>query len=216
MDNFKLLAKRPRPEVQGTRRSLLLRLEKWEDNASWTEFFDTYWRLIYAVARQAGLDEEDAQDVVQNTIVSVAKQIGRFKYDPAVCSFKGWLLTLTRRRIADQFRKRRGPVAFNTDDPHDDRSTPVIERIPSPTESNLDSLWDSEWERNLLEVALDRVKRKANPKGFEIFYLHVIQDQSAREVARTLGINIAQVYLAKHRISALLKKEITGLETYRL
>lgn len=89
-----------------TRTSLLRRLKRWEDQESWRDFFDTYWRLIYSAAVKAGLNDAEAQDVVQDTVIAVAKKMEDFKYDPAVDSFKGWLLYLTRKRIALHYRKR--------------------------------------------------------------------------------------------------------------
>src|SRR5437773_9325972 len=71
-----------------------------EDQESWRDFFNTYWKLIYATAIKAGLNDAEAQDVVQDTVIAVAKKIEDFKYDPALDSFKGWLLYLTRKRIA--------------------------------------------------------------------------------------------------------------------
>ena len=67
-----------------TRRSLLGRLKNWDDLASWQEFFDTYARLIHRVAVKAGLNDAEAQDVVQETIIIVARKIPGFKYDPAL------------------------------------------------------------------------------------------------------------------------------------
>jgi RNA polymerase sigma-70 factor (ECF subfamily) len=75
--------------------------------ANWKTFFDSYWKLIYGVAIKAGLDDAEAQKVVQETIIAVAKQMEGFKYDPKIGSFKGWLLHTTRWRIADKMRKRR-------------------------------------------------------------------------------------------------------------
>src|SRR6266851_5235672 len=97
-------------ELLPTRASLLNRLKDWQDQSSWQEFFDTYWKLIYGVARKAGLTDVEAQDVVQETMASVAKHIPTFKYDPAIGSFKAWLLNMTRWRIIAQFRKRQ-PLA---------------------------------------------------------------------------------------------------------
>src|ERR1043166_1070615 len=94
-------------ELLPTRNSLLTRLKNWDDNDGWKRFFDTYWRLIYGAAIKSGLSDDEAQDVVQETILSVAKKMNEFKYDPALGSFKGWLLTLTRWRITDHIRKRR-------------------------------------------------------------------------------------------------------------
>src|SRR6185503_10568683 len=89
-----------------TRRSLVDRLVNWDDQRRWQEFFDTYWKLIYSAARKSGLTETEAQEVVQETVITVAKNIGKLRYDPEIGSFKGWLLNITRWRIADQFRKR--------------------------------------------------------------------------------------------------------------
>lgn len=83
-------------ELIPTRQSLLSRLKDWEDSDSWREFFQTYWHLIYNVAVKAGLTDAEAQEVVQETLIAVAKKMPNFRYDPAVDSFKGWLLQITR------------------------------------------------------------------------------------------------------------------------
>src|ERR1700730_5130784 len=89
-----------------TRRSLVDRLANWDDQRRWQDFFDTYWKLIYSAAQKSGLTDAEAQEVVQETVISVAKKIDKLRYDSALGSFKGWLLQITRWRIADQFRKR--------------------------------------------------------------------------------------------------------------
>src|SRR5947207_6846915 len=89
-----------------TRHSLLNRLKDWADQESWQEFFDTYWRLIYNVAIKAGLTDTEAQEVVQETVIAVARKIGEFKTDSTHGSFSAWLMQLTRWRIVDEFRKR--------------------------------------------------------------------------------------------------------------
>ena len=88
-----------------TRRSLLSRLRDHEDKESWQTFFDRYWRLLYNVARRAGLDDVDAQDVVQDTVIAVAKEIPDFRYDRERGTFKQWLFRILRRRVSDHFRK---------------------------------------------------------------------------------------------------------------
>src|SRR5439155_4963150 len=89
-----------------TRRSLLSRLKDWNDQESWKVFFDTYWKLIFNAALRAGLTEAEAEDVVQETVIGVSKQLPAFVYDPARASFKTWLMRQTNWRIRDQFRKR--------------------------------------------------------------------------------------------------------------
>ena len=83
-----------------TRGSLLSRLKDWDDQDSWRDFFNTYWKLIYGVALKSGLTETEAQEVVQETVISVAKAIPQFKYDAAVCSFKTPERRVSARRSA--------------------------------------------------------------------------------------------------------------------
>src|SRR5215475_15019934 len=97
-----------------TRRSLLSRLKSCDDQTGWQEFFETYWRLIYGVAIKAGLNDAEAQDAVQETVIAVSKHIATFTYDPAKCSFKTWLLRLTRQRIGRQFHKRQAGPPLHT------------------------------------------------------------------------------------------------------
>ena len=194
-----------------TRRSLVERLADWGDQLRWQEFFDTYWKLIYSAARQSGLTDVEAQEVVQETVITVAKNIEKLKYDPAIGSFKGWLLQITRWRIADQFRKRE-PGNANRARAADDRLTATIERVPDPQIVDLDAVWEAEWKENLFEAALVRVKKKVEPKQFQIFDCYVRKQWPAQKVAERLGVNVGQVYLARHRVGALLKKEIKALE----
>jgi RNA polymerase sigma factor (sigma-70 family) len=194
-----------------TRRSLVDRLADWGDQKRWQEFFDTYWKLIYSAARKSGLTEAEAQEAVQETVITVAKNIGKLKYDPALGSFKGWLLQITRWRIADQFRKRQ-PGEGKRLRGADDRVTATIERVPDSNVADLDALWEKEWQQNLFEAAVARVKKKIDPKQFQVFDCYVRKEWPAQKVAAQLRVSIGQVYLARHRVSALLKKEIKALE----
>jgi RNA polymerase sigma-70 factor (ECF subfamily) len=193
-----------------TRYSLLSRLKNWDDQESWKVFFDTYWRLIYGVAVKAGLSDAEAQDVVQETVITVAKQIHKFKRDRSLGSFKGWLRNLTRWRIGDQLRKR-GP-AFVRAAADQDETTDALDRLADESASALDSVWEAEWRENLLAAALDRVKKKVKEEHYQIFNLYVVKKWPVAKVAKALGVNIPRVYLAKHRVGALIRKEVQRLE----
>ena len=197
------------PDSLPTRWSLLTRLKNWDDQDSWKEFFDTYWRLIYNVAIKAGLSDAEAQDVVQETVITVAKNLKDFKTDPARGSFRAWLLKTTQWRITNQFNKRRpDQVARAHREPGDTRETATEERIPDSSGAALECVWDTEWQEHLIAVALERLKRTVKPKHFQIFFLHAIKEQSVRDVANSLGVNVAQVYLVKHRLARQFKEGI--------
>jgi RNA polymerase sigma-70 factor (ECF subfamily) len=198
-----------------TRESLLGRLKNWDDQASWQEFANTYGRLIRGAAFKSGLTETEAEEVVQETFLAVAKNIGEFKYSPEKCSFKSWLLLITKQRIIWQLRKRPPTAVSQAPTPDDTARTATIERIPDGAGAALDAQWDQEWQENLLGAARERVKRQVSAKQFQIFDLYALQNWAARDVARTLKVNVAQVYLARHRVGALIKKEIARLERER-
>lgn len=199
------------PNAIKTRRSLLSRLKDWEDHQSWQEFFDTYWRLIYGVARRAGLDEGEAEDVVQETIVSVAKQMPIFKYDPCLGSFKSWLFLITRRRITDHLRRQYRRVPTEATGAENPDETALVERVADPSSQDLDEVWDEEWKHQLLETALARVKRQVDPKHFQIFDCYFRKEWPVKDVVAAFGVNAGQVYLIKHRVSALVARELRNL-----
>jgi RNA polymerase sigma-70 factor (ECF subfamily) len=200
------------PDLIPTSSALLRRLKDWNDAASWQVFCQTYSKLIYNTAIRAGLTDAEAQDVEQETLLSVAKAMRDFEYDPAVGSFKGWLLQLTGWRIKNQLKKRMPAVCREARPEADTSSTSPTERVPDPASLDMAAVWDQEWKRSLLEAALERIKRTANPRQYEMFYLHRVKKLPPGQVAKTLNVNLARVYLATHRISALVKKEIRRLE----
>ncbi len=195
-----------------TRKSLIARLDNWEDQRTWDEFYQTYWRLIYAVAIKAGLRSEEAFDCVQETILSIAKQSKKQLYDPEQGSFKTWLMNMTRWRINDQFRKRKKDTAMIEGEWADDRKTAVIDRVEDPNGDVLERLWDVEWKQGIADAALSRVKAQVSPKQYQIFDYYVIRQWDADKVQKKLSVSMAQVYLAKHRVGAVLKKELAKLE----
>jgi RNA polymerase sigma-70 factor (ECF subfamily) len=193
-----------------TRRSLVDGLANWRDRRHWQDFHRTYSKLIYGVARRAGLTDAEANDALQETLLTVARRADGFHYDPARGSFKGWLLQIARWRIADQFRKRL-PSQPHHSGP-DTARTATIARAIDPAGPELEAVWNTEWHRNLLNAALQRVKQKVSPRQYQIFDCYVVKEWPAQRVQRDLGVNLAQVYLAKHRVDVLLKKEVEALQ----
>ncbi len=206
------MSEAPSTDLAPTRRSLLSRLKNWDNQDSWRDFFNTYWRLIYSFAQRSGLNEVESQEVVQETLISVAAELKGFKYDAKKGSFKSWLLLITRRRIADQMRKRyraREVGRLNPDD------TAVAEEINAQAQADAappDAEWEANWKQQLAAAAMDRVRKQVRPEHFQIFEMYVLRGQSGATVAKAMGVSIMTVYLAKHRVGSLLKKEVARLE----
>lgn len=197
-----------------TRQSLLSRLKDAGDQESWRVFFETYWRLIYRAAARAGLSDDEAQDVVQDTVLAMVRRMPGFHYDPAKGLFKNWLLQATQWQIVTQLRRRKTHIQSPRPEPRcsaRETQTATIEQAADPAGSALETIWDEEWEDNLLAAALERVKKRIDAKQYQAYDLYVLNEVPASRVARALRINLAQVYLAKHRTNKLLRVEISYL-----
>jgi RNA polymerase sigma factor (sigma-70 family) len=208
MDNAPAIAAR---NPLSTRYSLLTRLQDRGDDDGWKDFFDTYWKLIYSIALKTGLSAPEAEDVVQETVICVARDIHKFKRDRALGSFRGWLRNIVRWRIADYLERQlrgRGKHGVIIEEGH---AIP-LEEIPDSSMLDLESQWDQEWRAHLFETAVERVKRTVKEEQYQIFDLYVVQQQPVTQVAKRLGVSVGKIYLVKHRISTLIKKEIRLLE----
>jgi RNA polymerase sigma-70 factor (ECF subfamily) len=199
-------------ELIPTRATLIGRLKDWQDQPSWQEFFDTYWKLIHGVAIKAGLTETEAQDVVQETMIAAAKHMPTFEYDPGIGSFKAWLLNMTRWRIIDHVRKRKRQHLNLAAVEDTVGGTGAVNRVMDPASQNLDALWDAEWEKNLLDAALAKIKRKVDPQKYQIFDFYVNKEWPPEKVAKTFGVPVEQVYLIKHRLTGMIKDEVKRIE----
>jgi RNA polymerase sigma factor (sigma-70 family) len=205
-------------ELLPTRKSLLTRLKDWDDHDSWRTFFEMYWKLIYRTAMRAGLKDEEAQEVVQETVINVSKKIKDFEYRAENGSFKAWLLQQTRWRIKDQLRKRQGRMVLVSDREADRLQAAEENFAPEPGErvedlenSVSDASWDEGWESTLLDAALERVKRRVDARQYQVFHQLMLKGRKPKEIARALKIARPRIYLIKHRLNNLLKKEVARL-----
>jgi RNA polymerase sigma-70 factor (ECF subfamily) len=199
-----------------TRASLLQGMQAGEDDR-WREFHRVYAPVIRGFALKAGLTETEADDVVQETCIGVSRNVGAFQYDPEKCRFKTWLLNLASWRVKNQFTKRqrwdeRVHSVSTAGHRQDSTETGTIERIPDLNADRLDTIWEEQWRADLMKTAMERVRAKFNPTHLQIFDLAVLKQWPAADIARSLGVSIPGVYLAKHRISAAIKKEMGRLE----
>jgi hypothetical protein len=119
---------------------------------------------------------------------------------------------VTKWRITDQFRKRQKEIDHSGTSFRAPDETATIDRVAAPG-GELEAIWDNEWEQNLVEAATERVKKKIDPKQYQLFDLYVVRKWSVLKITRTLKVNPGLIYLAKHRVNRLVRKEITYLRT---
>jgi RNA polymerase sigma-70 factor (ECF subfamily) len=178
--------------------TLLERLREASDPLAWEEFYERYWRLIYATARRRGCSDHTAEEIVQEAMLAVFKGRGAFRYDPARGRFRAWLGTVVRNAVA---ARRRGPA---------DRPQPVADDAPLAAAAAATAAPDAEWDRAFdlatLASLLDVVRHEVAPATFQAFELAVLRELPGADVARVTGLSRNAVYLARRRILARLKE----------
>ena len=197
-------------DTLATRSSLLSRLRHASDAAGWETFHSRYLRLIRHVCVKSGLSHEDAEDVAQETLAAVAQQMTDFKHDRSRGTFRGWLHRIAANKVADHLRRKYRENAVRSPLPEgpDGRTGPV-ESLPDP--SPIDGAWEEEWRSHLMERALERVQTQVSARSMQIFHLSAVKGWSVEQIRETLCIGRTPVYLARHRVGRLMKKEIARL-----
>jgi RNA polymerase sigma-70 factor (ECF subfamily) len=184
-------------------------LKEGDDREAWEVFYRTYGRMITGLATRAGLEPEEAEDALQDTIVAVRKNLPGFRLDPAAGSFKSWLLQMAKWRILNQLKKRPRGIVHRLPSRNaggrSEATTATVDRVPSP-EQALEAIWEDEWKERTLDLALERLKRQTSDRHFQIFYLNAVKGQTAAAVAKALGTHIGQVYLIRCRLMPKLKR----------
>ncbi len=199
----------PADELIPTDVKLLDRVRDSADQEAWQIFFDTYKSFLYKAALKTGLNDAEAQDAVQETLISVSKAMRQFIYRPRHGSFKSWLLKLARWRIVDELRKRT-PNAEAEPSESDENS--VMEQITDPVSEKVEASWDEEWKKSLFDAAIKRVRRKADPESYQIFDFCTRKGWSVEKISGAMEISPERVYMARHRVKQMIELEIKKLQ----
>jgi RNA polymerase sigma-70 factor (ECF subfamily) len=184
---------------------LLARLRNDPSNeAAWDEFVEHYGRHIYRWCRQWGLQDADAEDVAQEILLKLARKLRDFAYDPK-SSFRGWLKTVAHHAWRDFVDGRRGARATA-----DDHVWELLQSVEAREDliQKLEQAFDYE----LLETAKVQVRLRVAPHTWEAFRLVAIEGRPAAEVAASVNMQVAMVYVAKSKVQKMLQEEIRKLE----
>jgi RNA polymerase sigma-70 factor (ECF subfamily) len=186
--------------------TLLGRLRRDPTNeAAWGEFVDHYGTKIFDWCRKWRLQEADAQDVTQTVLLNLAQKMKEFTYDPSR-SFRAWLKTVTHHAWADFVQARQRPGLGSGDS--------AVEDLLHSTEArqDLDQRLEEEFDRELLEEAMIRVRLRVAPQTWQAFWLTAGDGLSGAEAAAQIPMQVAQVFVAKRRVQKMLREEINRLE----
>lgn len=185
-----------------TRVSLIARLSDASDAAAWNEFVNVYLPLLYRLARSKGLQHADAEELAQEVLAAVSRAIHRWDPDTDRGRFRDWLFGIARNMIINFLtRPKHQPWGGGSE---------IMKMLhEQPAESERDSaLFELEHRREIFRYAAARVRDEVAEKTWQAFWLSTVEGKSIAEVARSLRVSVGNVYLARCRVMARLKKEV--------
>jgi RNA polymerase sigma-70 factor (ECF subfamily) len=194
------------PATISTSTSLLERV-KGRDQEAWQRLIDLHGPLVYQWTRQSGVLSEDAADVFQEVFASVATHLAEFRRDRPGDTFLGWLRTITRNKIRDHFRRRKGqPMAQGGT-----QAKEILEQIPDGLSESVADGCAPGWASSIAQLAAQMVRDSVEDRTWQAFWCLAIEDRKAADVAEELGMNVRAVYESKYRVMRKLREEMNGL-----
>jgi RNA polymerase sigma-70 factor (ECF subfamily) len=193
-----------------TRPTLLSKVRRGDEDG-WSRFYDFYRGFIYSAARGAGLPEDQARDIVQETMVTVQNYIGNFVPDQDRARFRTWLHKIVQSRISDYYRRRKNNALDQVVEPSraaDETATSTMNKIPNLSAVDLDRLIDAKFEQALLEEARHQVKRFARMEDYQAYDLFAVHELSAKDVAASLAISPVTVRVRVFRVRRMVQREL--------
>jgi RNA polymerase sigma-70 factor (ECF subfamily) len=192
--------------VLNTPLSLLERLRLQPDQVSWRRLHDLYVPLIRGWLRRHALQESDAEDLTQDVLGVVVREMPTFIHDLRRGAFRRWLRTITVNRLRTFWRARGArPVATGDSD-----FAKMLDQLEDP-ESPLSRLWDREHDRHVARRLLELIEPEFEPATWRAFRALVLEGRPTAEVAASLGVTANAVRIAKSRVLARFRLEAEGL-----
>ena len=186
-----------------THTALLVGLKAPTNDEVWSDFYARYQPLLVSVGRRLGVSEQDAQDAAQEALLAFAEGYQKGKYDRSKGRLRTWLFGIAVKKIRD-IQRRNG------------RNFVVVEPVDKsrvlngqPDDHSLSDIWESEWERRLLQVCMENVCRHMEVATVKAFELFVLKEWPADKVASQLGVTRNAVFKAKRRVLSRMR------ETYK-
>lgn len=186
--------------------SLLERAQRHEDDAAWTDLVTVYTPLLHRWMHRYALQECDAQDLVQEVMLVVHRELGSFQHAGRTGAFRAWLRTILLHRLQDYWRRSKQRESPTGGSDFQDR----LQQLADPA-SNLSKLWDREHDAHVLRGLLRRIERRFTPASLEAFQRVVLHGESIAQVAEDLGLSVNAVCIAKSRVLRELRREADGL-----
>ena len=189
-----------------TSHSLLERLRQRPEGDDWRQLVELYAPLLRAWLGRQGVQGADADDLVQEVLAVLVRELPRFEHNQRAGAFRRWLRLILVHRLRDFWRARqhRPEPAGGSD------ALRRLEELEDP-DSGLSRLWDEEHDRHVVRRLLERIQGEVTPSTWQAFRRVVLEGKGEDSVAAELGLSVNAVFIAKSRVLHRLRREAGGL-----
>ena len=185
-----------------TRSSVIQAVADTENEAAWNRLFDLYAGFVYSIARSKGLNDADADDVVQMVFVDLARNMPTFKYDREKGRFRSYLAGLVHWRVMDRLKAGKRDAEL--------KESFLEEAMASATAED-EGFAEREWQAAALEEALRRIKPDVRPEHYAAFVASAVEGQDTEAVMRLYGLSRDNLYQIRKRLIAKLRETVAKI-----
>lgn len=189
------------PEFPETNHSLIARVKDLGDGASWIEFLGIYQPVVYRMARRRQLQDADAQDVMQQVFLSIARSIESWEPGDGQPPFRAWLTTVARNAITKALARRPRDQATGTSSVAE-----ILENLPEAEATASEVLAESRCE--IIRWARGQIRSEFSDDIWQLFQLTAIDGVPIQELVQSSGRSAGSIYVARFRVIARLKEKI--------
>ena len=181
-----------------TRSSVLKAVTDTENTAAWNRLFDLYAGFVFSIARSKGLNDSDADDIVQTVFADLARNLPTFEYDRAKGRFRSYLTGLVNWRVMDRLKASKRDAELKANFWEEAKAA-----------GGDDDFSEREWQTAAMEEALRRMKPSVCPEHYAAFVASAVEGQDTDVVTKLYGISRDNLYQIRNRLTARLREVAT-------
>ena len=182
-----------------TRSSVIRAVANTENEAAWQRFFDLYAGFVFSIARSKGLNDTDADDIVQMVFSDLARNLPSFKYDREKGCFRSYLAALVKWRVIDRLKAVRRDADLKAD---------FMEEAKSAATTEDEDFEEREWQSAAMEETLRRIKPEVRPEHYAAFVASAVEGQDTDVVTKLYGISRDSLYQIRKRLTVKLREKL--------
>ena len=192
--------------MEETSLSLLDRIRDTSDPKSWDRLVTLYAPLLKRWVMAYEIQESDAEDIVQEVLAVVVRDVSSFEHNERAGAFRSWLRVILVNRVREFWRTRKyRPIATGTSSIDE-----KLNQLQDDT-SEVSHIWNREHDQFVVQRLMKTIRSQFDPKTWQAFRLQVMDGQKSEQVAQKLSMSISSVYMAKSRVLSALRRESEGL-----